>query len=294
MAQLRIEKAIFPVAGMGTRFLPATKANPKEMLPIVDKPLIQYAVEEAIEAGITKLIFVTSSSKRAIEDHFDRDFELEAKLAKSEKFELLDIVSDILPKGISCAYIRQPDAFGLGHAVLCAKPLIGNEPFAVLLADDLIENKGPRCLSQMLSVYHAQASSVIAVQSISLEDVPLYGVIGFEGISEPLKKITQIIEKPSVEKAPSQLGVVGRYILTPAIFHCLETLEFGSQGEIQLTDAIQKLLHQEAVYAFQFNGLRHDCGNKLGYLKATVSHALRHKELAGAFEAYLKELVGSL
>jgi UTP--glucose-1-phosphate uridylyltransferase len=290
----RVEKAVFPVAGMGTRFLPATKANPKEMLPIVDKPLIQYAVEEAIEAGITKLIFVTSSSKRAIEDHFDRDFELEAKLTKSEKFELLDIVSDILPKGISCAYVRQPDAFGLGHAVLCAQPLVGDEPFAVLLADDLLENDGSCCLSQMLPVYREHASSVVAVQSIPPEEAHLYGVVGFEGASEKIKRITQIIEKPSLEKAPSQLGVVGRYILTPAIFNCLETLDFGKNGEMQLTDAIQKLLQNEPVYAFQFAGVRHDCGDKLGYLKATVTHALKHKELAEGFRSYLKEVMATL
>ena len=290
----RIEKAVFPVAGMGTRFLPATKANPKEMLPIVDKPLIQYAVEEAIEAGITKLIFVTSSSKRAIEDHFDRDFELESKLAKSEKFDLLDIVSDILPKGISCAYVRQPEAFGLGHAVLCAQPLVGNEPFAVLLADDLLENNGPCCLSQMLPIYREQASSVVAVQPVSPDEVHLYGVVGFEGASEKVKRMTHVVEKPTPEKAPSHLGVVGRYILTPAIFSCLEKLDFGNSGEIQLTDAIQTLLQHESVYAFQFAGVRHDCGNKLGYLKATVSHALKHKELAEGFRHYLKAVIATL
>jgi len=288
---MHIKKAVFPVAGMGTRFLPATKASPKEMLPVVDKPLIQYAVKEAVEAGITQLIFVTNRThgKRAIEDHFDANFELEAKLAKSGKLNLLEIVSDILPKGVSCAYIRQSDAFGLGHAVLCAKPLIQNEPFAVLLADDLIEHEHQGCLSQMMEVYNQDASSIVAVQPISSAETHLYGVVGFDGESEKLKKITHIVEKPPVEKAPSRLGVVGRYILTPAIFNCLENLELGD-GEMQLTDAIQELLHHEKVLAFQFDGIRHDCGNKLGYLKATVSQALKHPELAEDFRVYLREV----
>jgi len=289
-----IRKAIFPVAGMGTRFLPATKANPKEMLPVVDKPLIQYAVEEAVEAGITELIFVTSSSKRAIEDHFDINFELEAKLAKSGKLELLEIVSKILPKGVSCAYIRQPDAFGLGHAVLCAKALVKNEPFAVLLADDLIENEKVGCLSQMLAVYNEYGNSVIAVQPVAPSETHLYGIVGFEGNPEKLKPITHIIEKPVLSAAPSQLGVVGRYILTPAIFNCLETLEFSHGSEMQLTDAIQKLLHNEIVNAFQFEGVRHDCGSKLGYLKATITHALKHREVGNDFRHYLKEVVEEL
>lgn len=292
---MRIKKAVFPVAGMGTRFLPATKANPKEMLPVVDKPLIQYAVEEAVKAGITEMIFVTNKShgKRAIEDHFDANSELEAKLVKSGKLKLLEIVSEILPKGVSCAYIRQPDAFGLGHAVLCAKPLVQNEPFAVLLADDLIENEGQGCLSQMIAVYNESATSIVAVQPVSLAETHLYGIVGFEGEPEKLKKITHIVEKPTPECAPSRLGVVGRYILTPTIFNCLEKLELG-KGEMQLTDAIQALLHHEEVTAFQFEGTRHDCGNKLGYLKATVSQALRHPELADDFRVYLREVVGGL
>lgn len=290
-----VKKAVFPVAGMGTRFLPATKANPKEMLPVVDKPLIQYAVEEAVEAGITELIFVTSSSKRAIEDHFDINFELEAKLAKNGKQELLEIVSDILPKGVSCAYIRQADAFGLGHAVLCAKPLVKNEPFAVLLADDLIENQGAGCLSQMLALYNQRpASSIIAVEPVSAAETHLYGIVGFEGQPEKLKQITHIIEKPPLDKAPSQLGVVGRYILTPAIFDCLDSLGFNQIGEMQLTDGIQKLLRNESVYAFQFDGIRHDCGSKLGYLKATVAHALRHREVSDDFRVYLREIAAAL
>lgn len=292
---MRIKKAVFPVAGMGTRFLPATKANPKEMLPVVDKPLIQYAVEEAVKAGITEMIFVTNRShgKRAIEDHFDANFELEAKLAKSGKLKLLEIVSEILPKGISCAYVRQPDAFGLGHAVLCAKPLVQNEPFAVLLADDLIENEGQGCLSQMIEVYNKHASSIVAVQPVSSAETHLYGIVGFEGEPEKLKKITHIVEKPASECAPSRLGVVGRYILTPAIFGCLENLELG-KDEMQLTDAIQALLRDEEVTAFQFEGIRHDCGNKLGYLKATVSQALRHPELADDFRVYLGEIAAQI
>lgn len=290
-----VTKAVFPVAGMGTRFLPATKANPKEMLPVVDKPLIQYAVEEAVEAGIRELIFVTSSSKRAIEDHFDANFELETKLAKNGKLELLEIVSDILPKGVSCAYIRQPDAFGLGHAVLCAKPLIKGEPFALLLADDLIENDGEGCLSQMLEIYNQKpTSSLIAVQPVSRAETHLYGIVGFEGDPQELKQITHIVEKPAADKAPSQLGVVGRYILTPTIFDCLEALDFNYAGELQLTDGIQKLLHTESVYAFQFEGVRHDCGSKLGYLKATVAHALRHREVSDAFRLYLREVAAKL
>lgn len=289
-----ITKAVFPVAGMGTRFLPATKANPKEMLPIVDKPLIQYAVEEAIKAGIKELIFVTSSSKRAIEDHFDPNLELEAKLEKNGKKKLLEIVTNILPKGISCAYIRQPEAYGLGHAVLCAKALVGDQPFAVLLADDLIKNEGDNCLSQMLEIYYEKSASVIAVQSVLPEEVHLYGIIGFEGDAKPLKQITQIIEKPDQKISPSQLGVVGRYILTPTIFSCLEAVNFGQHGEMQLTDAIQKLLQIEPVYALQFAGIRYDCGNKLGYLKATIAHALQHPELAYDFRAYLQEMARGL
>jgi UTP--glucose-1-phosphate uridylyltransferase len=286
-----IRKAVFPVAGMGTRFLPATKANPKEMLPIVDKPLIQYAVEEATRAGIKELIFVTSSSKRAIEDHFDPNFELEERLKKGGKQNLLDIVSDILPQGISCAYIRQPDAFGLGHAVLCAKALVGNEPFAVLLADDLIETTGASCLAQMLEVYQEKQSSIVAVQVVEPDQSHLYGIVGFEGLLETVKSITQIVEKPSAQASPSCSGVVGRYILTPAIFACLEKLKFGGEQEMQLTDAIHDLLQTDPVYAFQFKGTRHDCGSKLGYLKATISHALKHPEVSDHFRVYLKGMM---
>lgn len=287
-----INKAIFPVAGMGTRFLPATKANPKEMLPIVDKPLIQYAVEEAVACGITELIFVTSSSKRAIEDHFDSNFELESKLSANGKQELLNIVRGILPKGVSCAYIRQPEALGLGHAVLCAKPIIGDEPFAVLLADDLIEGDKQNCLQQMVEVYQHTLESVIAVQQIPHEETHKYGIIdGENSHNNNVIKLKTIVEKPSINEAPSNLGVVGRYILTPTIFDYLESIPAGRSGEIQLTDAIARLLSQQAVRALKFRGRRYDCGSKLGYLEATVAYALKHTELADEFKRYLFQVI---
>jgi len=281
----KITKAVFPVAGLGTRFLPATKANPKEMLPIVDKPLIQYAVEEAVEAGIKELIFVTSSTKRAIEDHFDSNFELETKLAQNGKSELLKIVTDILPKGVSCAYVRQAETLGLGHAVLCARPLISDEPFAVLLADDLIDAK-PGCLSQMVSEYEKHQSSIVAVQEIRREETDKYGVVllknGFQ--------IESLVEKPAPASAPSTLGVVGRYVLSSHIFDCLEKTRQGSGNEIQLTDGIAKLLETEKAYAHPFQGKRYDCGSKIGYLEATVEYALKHPELCNEFRQYLKTL----
>lgn len=282
-----ITKAIFPVAGLGTRFLPATKANPKEMLPIVDKPLIQYAVEEAVEAGITELIFVTNSSKRAIEDHFDSNFELEATLQERGNQELLSIVRGILPDGVSCAYIRQKSPQGLGHAVWCAKQLTMNEPFAVLLADDLIDGGSRPCLRQMVEQFDATQSSVVAVQKIQPQESKKYGVVDVAGVDQVLAKMRAIVEKPAPEKAPSNLGVVGRYILTPRIFTLLEDTRTGSGGEIQLTDAIAKLLLEEAVYAYQFEGKRYDCGSKLGYLDATIAYALKHPELADDFRAAL-------
>jgi UTP--glucose-1-phosphate uridylyltransferase len=287
---MTIKKAVFPVAGMGTRFLPATKANPKEMLPIVDKPLIQYAVEEAIAAGITELIFVTSSSKRAIEDHFDSNFELENKLAEQGKNELLDIVQGILPKGVNCCYVRQRMPLGLGHAVLCAKEIIGNEPFAVLLADDLIDADQP-CLKQMLQAHNENLqASVIAVEKISAEDSKKYGVVKVDNKdSSAIKQIQDIVEKPEPSKAPSNWGVVGRYILTPKIFTLLETTQRGSGGEIQLTDAIASLLKYESVYAQRFEGQRYDCGNKFGYLEATVNYALKHPEVKERFQALLQK-----
>jgi UTP--glucose-1-phosphate uridylyltransferase len=286
-----ITKAIFPVAGLGTRFLPATKANPKEMLPIVDKPLIQYAVEEAIQAGITDLIFVTNSSKRAIEDHFDSNYELEATLSERGNHELLNIVREILPDGVSCAYVRQKSPRGLGHAVLCAKQLVIDEPFAVLLADDLIDGGSFSCLQQMIAEFNETQSSIIAVQKIADDETEKYGVVDVGLATTILSKLINIIEKPSSHEAPSQLGVVGRYILTPQIFALLETVDQGKCGEIQLTDAIAKLIRRENVYAYQFAGKRYDCGNKLGYLEATVAYALKHPELANDFKACLTRLV---
>lgn len=286
-----ISKAIFPVAGLGTRFLPATKANPKEMLPIVDKPLIQYAVEEAVAAGITELIFVTSSSKRAIEDHFDSNYELEATLLHAGKNELLNIVQSILPEGVSCAYIRQKSPQGLGHAVLCAKQLVLNQPFAVLLADDLIDGGKQPCLKQMVEHFKTLQSSIIAVEKITPSESKKYGIVDPLDSKHPLSEIRNIIEKPEAKDAPSDLGVVGRYILTPRIFNLLENTKHGSGGEIQLTDAIAKLLPEEPVYAYQFKGKRYDCGSKLGYLEATIAYALKHPELADEFKRSLVGLV---
>ncbi len=288
---MKITKAIFPVAGLGTRFLPATKANPKEMLPIVDKPLIQYAVEEAVAAGITELIFVTSSSKRAIEDHFDSNFELESALKKRGQQELLAIVKGILPDGISCAYIRQKSPQGLGHAVLCAKPLVLDQPFAVLLADDLIDGGAHPCLKQMVQEFANLQSSIIAVEKIAHSETKKYGIVDVPSSEEKLMAMRGIIEKPEPEQAPSNLGVVGRYILTPKIFALLETTSHGSHGEIQLTDAIAQLLQKEAVYAYQFDGKRYDCGSKLGYLEATVAYALKHPELGEDFRASLESFI---
>lgn len=291
---MKLRKAVFPVAGMGTRFLPATKANPKEMLPIVDKPLIQYAAEEAIAAGITQLIFVTSSSKRAIEDHFDKNYELESELEKRGKQALLNLVRSVVPDGVSCVYVRQPEALGLGHAVLCARPVVGDEPFAVILADDLINGDGRTCMSQMAQVYEKHRCSVLGVEPVAAEDTDKYGIVKTGSFHERLGKVDRIVEKPRPELAPSNLAVVGRYILTPQIFDLLERTQRGAGGEIQLTDAIAELLTQEQVLAYQFAGKRYDCGSKLGYLQATVEYALRHPELGSAFRGYLKSFVCSV
>ena len=285
-----IKKAVFPVAGLGTRFLPATKANPKEMLPIVDKPLIQYAVEEAIEAGITEMIFVTSSAKRAIEDHFDKNYEMEAELEKKGKHELLALLRGIVPKGVSCVYIRQPEALGLGHAVLCAKPVVGNEPFAVLLADDLIDGHDRGVVRQMVNLYGEYHCSILGVEEVPPSDTDKYGIVSTGNDDGEVANITNIIEKPKPVQAPSNLAVVGRYLLTPRIFDFLERTHKGSGGEIQLTDAIAELLAEEKVLAYRFNGKRYDCGSKLGYLKATVEYALKHPELKDEFAAYLAGL----
>ncbi len=284
----KITTAVFPVAGLGTRFLPATKANPKEMMPVVDKPLIQYAVEEAVEAGVKELVFITSSSKRAIEDHFDMNYELENELALRGKTKLLELIDNIVPDGVSCIYVRQPEALGLGHAVLCARPVVGEKPFAVLLADDLIDGEGEGVLSQMSSLYEQNESSILGVEEIPIVDSDKYGIVSTRktGDSE-LSAVDAIIEKPQTDKAPSNLAVVGRYILTPGIFDFLESTERGSGGEIQLTDAIAKLLAEEQVFAYRFKGKRYDCGSKLGYLQATVEYALKHDELKDEFRQYL-------
>ncbi len=284
-----IKKAVFPVAGLGTRFLPATKASPKEMLPIVDKPLIQYAVEEAIEAGITELIFVTGRSKRAIEDHFDKAYELEAELEVRGKTKILRSLQGILPKEASCIYIRQPEALGLGHAVLCARQVIGDEPFAVILADDLIRGH-PSALRQMVRLYSHYHSSIIGVQEIPRAESSQYGIVRARQLDERVHKIEGIVEKPKPEDAPSTLAVVGRYILTARIFEALEQVQAGSGGEIQLTDGIAGLLEREQLLAYEFKGKRYDCGGKLGYLQATVEYALEHPQLQDEFRAYLKGL----
>lgn len=287
-----LRKAVFPVAGLGTRFLPATKANPKEMLPIVDKPLLQYAVEEAIEAGCVDLIFVTNSAKYSIEDYFDSNYELESRLELAGKKQVLEILQNILPAGVNCVYIRQAEPKGLGDAVMRAARLIGNEPFAVLLADDLLDCPGNAGggLKQMIQHMQDVQASVIAVEEIDRKRSKDYGIVDLQSQGQVLSPIKTIIEKPEPEKAPSNLGVIGRYIFTPKIFQCLQTISPGANGELQLTDAIAKLLHEEPVYAFQFEGRRFDCGSKLGYLKATVELGLRHAEAGEEFGKYLRGL----
>ncbi len=288
----KVKKAVFPVAGLGTRFLPATKANPKEMLPVVDKPLIQYAVEEAVAAGIEELIFVTSSSKRAIEDHFDKNYELESKLELDGKYDLLKTVQDIVPKGVVCLYVRQPEALGLGHAVLCAKPLVGQEPFAVILADDLIKSDGAGCLSEMVKAFSYHGGSILGVEEIPPSESDKYGIVSTTSLDERISRVDAIVEKPKPADAPSNLAVVGRYILSPALFRLLEGVGKGAGGEIQLTDAIAELLNHEQVLSYRFTGQRYDCGSKLGYLQATVEFALDHPELREPFRDYLRTVAG--
>jgi UTP--glucose-1-phosphate uridylyltransferase len=285
----RVTKAIFPVAGLGTRFLPATKASPKEMLSVVDKPLIQYAAEEAIAAGIDELIFVTGRNKRSIEDHFDKAYELEAELEAKGKKDLLEIVRNVLPSRVSCVYIRQSEPLGLGHAVLCAKQIVGDDPFAVILADDLI-NGEPNALKQMVDLHSQYRCSIIGIQNVARAETKNYGIVKGNPIAPRLHKMEAIVEKPSPDKAPSTMAVVGRYILTPRIFPILDRLPKGAGGEIQLTDAIGELLNHEAIYAYEFSGKRYDCGSKLGYLQATVEYALEHPELKHQFRDYLKTL----
>lgn len=286
-----IRKAVFPVAGLGTRFLPATKANPKEMLPIVDKPLIQFAAEEAVAAGIDVLIFIIGRNKNSIPDHFDKAFELEAKLEADAKWDMLNVVRDILPSRIDCVYIRQAEALGLGHAVLCAQSVVGDEPFAVLLADDLIDGGEHSCLSQMTDVYSQHHCSILGIERVPHETVNRYGIIDSSPVAKSLSKVNAIVEKPAVDKAPSNQAVVGRYILSPRIFKLLEQTERGAGNEIQLTDAIAKLLKEETVLGYEFTGKRYDCGSKSGYLQATVEFALQHPELKHGFETYLRSLL---
>ena len=283
----KVTKAVFPVAGLGTRFLPATKASPKEMMPIVDKPLIQYAVEEAVAAGITDMIFVTGRSKRAIEDHFDKAYELETELERRGKAQLLEFVRDMMPKGINCIYIRQAEPLGLGHAVLCAQPVVNDEPFAVLLADDLLDGQPP-VLRQMVDIYDYYHCSVLGVQEVPREETRSYGIVASRPLAERTEQISAIVEKPRPEDAPSTLAVVGRYVLTPRIFHHLQNVTPGSGGEIQLTDGIAALLTEEQVLAYRYLGRRYDCGSKLGYLQATVELGLRHHEVGEAFGGYLR------
>jgi UTP--glucose-1-phosphate uridylyltransferase len=284
-----IETAVFPVAGRGTRFLPATKASPKEMLPVVDKPLIQYAVEEALAAGARRLVFVTGASKRAIEDHFDSDQELEKMLEAQGKSDLLQQLRSVLPSYATCIYIRQPAPLGLGHAVLCARPAVGSEPFFVHLADDLIDAEVP-CLKQMAQVYEAKHASVIGCEIVPRSETDKYGIVAVEAPNATTSRMRSIVEKPKPAAAPSTLAVVGRYLLTPAIFDHLERIGRGAGGEIQLTDGIARLMDEEAVYAYRFTGKRYDCGSKLGYLEATVAYALGHPQLGAPFRKHLQSL----
>jgi UTP--glucose-1-phosphate uridylyltransferase len=286
---MRIRTAVFPVAGRGTRFLPATKASPKEMLPVVDKPLIQYAVEEALAAGATRLVFITGSSKRAIEDHFDTDSELENLLDSQGKSDLADQLRSVLPSTATCIYIRQPAPLGLGHAVLCARPAVGHEPFFVHLADDLIDADTP-CLKQMADVFNERQASVLGVEEVSPSETDKYGIVDTGGDRGLVARVNAIVEKPRPEQAPSNQAVVGRYVLTPAIFDELENIGKGAGGEIQLTDGIARLMQHETVYAYRFSGKRYDCGSKLGYLQATVEYGLKHAQLGSDFRIYLRKL----
>lgn len=283
-----LRKAVFPVAGLGSRFLPATKASPKEMMPVVDKPLIQYAVEEAAASGITDMIFVTGRNKRAIEDHFDKAYEMESELSAKGKNELVHLIQSVLPRGCSCVYIRQAEPLGLGHAVLCARPAIGDEAFAVILADDLIA-ADPPVMAQMTELYDREGCSILGVEDVPPDQTANYGIVSSELTTGELIPVNAIVEKPLPAEAPSTLAVVGRYVLTPRIFEHLATGTPGRGGEIQLTDAISNLLLEERVLAYRFSGRRFDCGSKLGYLKATVELGLRHAEVGAAFEAFLEQ-----
>jgi UTP--glucose-1-phosphate uridylyltransferase len=284
---MRVKKAVFPVAGLGTRFLPATKASPKEMLPLIDKPLVQYVVEEAVASGIEQILFITGRGKRTIEDHFDISVELEAHLYDKGKDRELSRVREIAEM-VDIFYVRQRQALGLGHAILCARDFIGNEPFAVLLGDDIIDSERP-CLRQLLDVFDEQQGSVLALEKVPMENISSYGCVRATQISERVFDVLDMVEKPSRAEAPSDMAIIGRYVLTPRIFGILEQQEPGKGGEIQLTDAILTLSREEKVYGCLFEGLRHDCGDKLGFLKATVDMALKRDEFRVEFEAYLRQ-----
>ncbi len=290
----RIRKAVFPVAGLGTRFLPATKTVPKEMLPIIDRPLIQYAVDEAIEAGCDTLVFVTNRYKHAVADYFDKAYELEQKLEQAGKLEQLELIRNVLPKGVRAVFVTQAEALGLGHAVLCAKPVIGDEPFAVLLPDDVIWNRGPGALSQMADVAERSGASVLATQSVSREKTSSYGIVAVESFDERQGRVTSIVEKPAPEEAPSTLAVVGRYVLSPRIFPLLEATRPGAGGEIQLTDAISALLTEQEVLAYRFRGTRFDCGTHLGLIEATIRYALDHEKLSEAASRLMQNALDEL
>tara|TARA_Y100000992_G_scaffold267825_1_gene206616 strand:- start:1309 stop:2178 length:870 start_codon:yes stop_codon:yes gene_type:complete len=285
----KIKKVVFPVAGLGTRFLPATKASPKEMLPIVDKPLIQYAAEEAVNSGIKQLIFVIGRTKNTIIDHFDSAPELESELINKKKTALLKIVQKIVPKNVDCIFVRQNSPAGLGHAIYCTKNIINNDPFAVILADDLIKSQTP-CLKQMIDIYNDKQSAVLALEKINKKDADKYGIVEFQSKEKNIYDIKSIIEKPSPKAAKSNLGVVGRYILPPNIFDYISKLKPGTSNEIQLTDAISSLLNNHNIYGYEFDGARFDCGSKIGYLKATVEYAIDHKEVSKDFKKYLKNI----
>ena len=285
-----VKTAVFPVAGLGTRFLPATKSVAKEMLSIVDKPRIQYGAEEAIEAGINKLVFIVGRTKNSIIDHFDKSYELETELAIRGKDSLLKIVKDVIPDGVACVFIRQSEALGLGHAVLCSEAAVGTEPFAVILPDDLIRNEGDGCVKQMVRVFDQYQSSIIGTQTVAIEESEKYGMVAGTQVEDRIARVEEIVEKPSPSKAPSDQAIVGRYVLTPTIFELLRTTQRGAGDEIQLTDAIASLREHEQVLSYSFEGRRYDCGSKIGYLQATVDFALQHNELAGDFKKYLKQL----
>lgn len=286
----KVRKAVFPVAGLGTRFLPATKANPKEMLTVVDKPLIQYGVEEAVAAGVDTLIFITGRTKNSIMDHFDKAYELEVELETRNKHDLLKLVRDIVPSGVSCVYIRQPEALGLGHAVLCASSVVGDEPFAILLADDLIDAPGPSALAQMTAHFHKYQCSILGAERVPQDETNKYGIVRPLPFAQKLSNVESIVEKPKPAEAPSNLAVVGRYILTPRIFDLLRRTPRGAGNEIQLTDGIAALLEEEQVLAYEFEGRRYDCGSKLGYLIANIEYGLKHAELGTQFREYLESL----